>query len=123
MGRSTAKVVIKGPTVQDFIKGLGLLRNGRVQTYIDTEIVRLADPYVPSDTTFIRKSVFLNTDFGSGLIIYSIYGNPRGRNTYNDVTSVFQDGLPNGLRGPYWIHRMLGSGGWEKLEKGVMSYL
>jgi len=120
MNRGTPKVTVKGPTVQNFIKGLGLLRGGRVQTFIDTEVARLSDPFVPSDTTFVRKSVFLNTDFGSGLITYSIYGNPQGRNTYNDVTSEFQD---RPKRGPYWVHRMFPAGGREKLADGIRRFL
>ena len=105
------KVKVKN-NIQDYIKILGLLPQGKVQTFIDSEIVRLSDPYVPSDTTALRKSVFTKTDFGSGQIIYSIYGNPTGRNTWNDTTSRFQD-APK--RGSFWTMRMLNEGGREKL--------
>ena len=47
---------IKGPSPEDYIGNLGLLPRGKVQTFIDSEMVRLADPYVPSDTTYTRKS-------------------------------------------------------------------
>jgi len=53
-----AKVKITGPKVQDYIKSLGLLPRGKIQTFVDSEIVRLTDPKVPSDTTHTRKSVF-----------------------------------------------------------------
>ena len=112
-GKWTAKV--EGPEVDDYIEGLGLLRGGRVQTFIDSEMPRLADKFVPSDTTYLRKSVFELTDFGSGLIEYHVYH----RNMYTDVTSEFQDGLPTGLRGGWWMHRMWNSGGREKIKEGV----
>jgi hypothetical protein len=114
------KVKIEGPKIQDYIKSLGLLPKGKVQTFIDSEIVRLADPYVPSDTTALRKSVFEKTDFGSGEVVYSVYGKADGRNTYEDTTSKFQD-APR--RGAFWMHRMLNSGGREKLLMGIRRLL
>jgi hypothetical protein len=120
MSSNSLKVKISGPKVQEYIKTLGLLPKGKVQTFIDSEIVRLADSFVPSDTTATRKSVFINPDFGSGKIIYSIYGDPNGRNTYNDTTSKFQ-GAPK--RGPFWVHRMLDAGGREKVMLGIRRLL
>jgi hypothetical protein len=105
------KVKIRN-NIQVYIKTMGLLPHGRVQTFYDSEVARLSDPYAPSDTTALRKSVFTNTDFGSGEIKYSIYGNKDGRNTWNDTTSKFQD-APK--RGPFWVIRMFNEGGKEKL--------
>jgi len=119
MGKGLAK--IEGPPVDELLASLGI--GGDVQKFIDSEFIRLNDNFVPSDTTTLRKSAILNTKIGSGLVVYSVYGNPRGRNTYNDVTSEFQGGMPNGLRGPFWAHRMLDAGGREKLAKGVMEFL
>ena len=109
-GKWTAK--IEGPKPEDFIKNLGLLPKGRAQTFIDSEMPRLADKFVPSDTTYLRKSVFELTDFGSGLIEYHVYH----RNMYTDVTSEFQDAP---MRGGWWMHRMWNSGGREKIKEGV----
>lgn len=106
--------------IQDYIKLQGFGNGGQLQKVIDSEVIRLSDPYVPSDTTAIRKSVFLNTDFGSGEVVYSIYGNPNGRNTYEDTTSRFQDAP---TRGPFWVHRMLDAGGREKLMLGIKRLL
>jgi len=118
MGKGLAK--IEGPTIDDLLAGLGIGIGGDVQKFIDSEFIRLNDDFVPSDTTTLRKSAILNTKIGSGLVVYSVYGNPRGRNTYNDVTSEFQD---RPMRGPFWAHRMLDAGGREKLAKGVMEFL
>jgi len=101
-----AKVTIKLPKVQTYLKALGLLPKGTVQTFIDSEIVRLSDPYAPSDTTALRKSVFMNTDFGSGKM--------------NDTTSQFQD---RPMRGPFWVLRMWNNGGMYKVMAAVKKFL
>jgi len=110
------KVIIQGPKVQDFIKNLGLLPRGRIQTFIDSEMVRLADPKVPSDTTHTRKSVFINTIFGLGKIIYDIYY----QFMYQDTSRRYQDAP---TRGAFWVHRMLNEGGREKILLGVRRLL
>ena len=103
---------IHGPKPEDYIRNLGLLPRGKVQTFIDSEMVRLADSYVPSDTTYTRKSAFELTDFGSGIVRYALY-HPG---MYEDVTSEFQDAP---MRGGWWMHRMWNSGGREKIKEGV----
>ena len=115
-----AKGTIKGPKVHELMTTLGFGYGGELQKLIDSDVIRLSDPFVPSDTTALRKSAILKTEIGSGLVIYSVYGNPRGRNTYNDVTSEFQD---RPKRGPFWVHRMLDAGGWEKIAKNIMEHL
>jgi len=114
-GKWTAE--IKGPTAEEYIsKYLDLLPGGKVQRFIDSEFARLTDPFVPSDTTYTRKSVFELTDFGSGIVRYSVYY----PGMYYDVTSEFQDAP---MRGGYWVHRMWNSGGREKILEGVRRLL
>jgi len=113
-----AKVVVNTQAVNKIKAKFRI--HGDLQRFIDMSIVRLADPYVPSDTTAIRKSVFLNTDFGSGRLIYTIYGKRNGRNSWNDTVSDFQD---RPQRGPYWVIRMLISGGKNKLLKGIHNFI
>ena len=91
-----------------------------LQKYIDLSVTRHSDKYAPSDTTALRKSVFINTIFGNGLLIYSIYGNPNGRNTWNDDTSLFQD---RPIRGPRWVERWWNNGGKEILELEVKRFM
>lgn len=93
---------------------------GNLQKFIDMEVIRLSDPRAPSDTTALRKSPFIRTDFGSGLVIYEIYGNPNGRNTWNDTTSLFQD---RPMRGPFWVERAMNSGGREKLMLAIDKFM
>jgi len=111
---------IYGPTIGGLLTGLGFGIGGGLQKLTDSDVIRLSDKFAPSDTTALRKSPMLKTDIGSGLVIYSVYGNPHGRNTYNDVTSEFQD---RPTRGPFWVHRMLDAGGREDLAKGIMEFL
>jgi hypothetical protein len=92
----------------------------RLQKFIDISIARHSDKYAPSDTTALRKSVFTNTVFGQGLLIYTIYGNPTGRNTWNDDTSLFQD---RPTRGSRWVERWWNGGGKETLELEIMRFL
>lgn len=131
MVKGTVKVIKNDTNIRDYMRifagsggGGGHARavgtGGDLQKFIDSEVVRLSDPYVPSDTTALRKSVFINTQFGSGKIIYTVYGNPDGRNTWNDETSNFQD---RPMRGPYWVKRMLDAGGWEKLKLAIVRWL
>ena len=110
------KTFVTGPTVQNYIKSLGLLPMGKVQTFIDSEYVRLADPKVPSDTTYTRKSAFINTNFGEGLVTYSIHY----ENMYEDTSKRWQDAP---TRGAYWMHRMLNSGGREKIMLAIRRLL
>jgi hypothetical protein len=91
-----------------------------LQKFVDMEVVRLSDPYAPSDTKALRLSAFTRTEFGSGRVIFEIYGKPDGRNTWNDETSQFQ-GRPR--RGPYWVKRMLDGGGREKLLSEIDNFI
>ena len=90
-----------------------------LQKYIDLSVARHSDKYAPSDTTALRKSVILNSHFGSGQLIYSIYGNPNGRNTWNDDTSLFQD---RPTRGSRWVERWWNDGGRETLIEEIKKF-
>ena len=91
-----------------------------LQKFIDLSVARHSDKYAPSDTTALRKSVFANTIFGFGRLIYTIYGNITGRNTWNDDTSLFQD---RPIRGPRWVQRWFNGGGRERLSKEIQAFI
>lgn len=48
--------------------GLGPM--GPVQKYIDAEVIRQCEPYVPFDNGTLSRSANLATDIGSGLVVY-----------------------------------------------------
>lgn len=74
----------------------------KVQMFIDSEVLRLCDPYVPKDTGMLIKSGILGTVIGSGEVIYiapyaqNQYYNNKGTGNHNK----------SGLRGPFWFERM-----------------
>jgi hypothetical protein len=98
------------------MKQFGLGEGGRVQTFVDMEAARLSDPYVPNDTGFTRKSVFLNSRFGSGGIIYDAYKTRGGKTIWDDEALKFQDAP---MRGVKWVLRMWESGGEEKITRAA----
>ena len=74
----------------------------KIQVFIDSEVLRLCDPYVPMDTGMLKKSGILGTVVGLGEVIYiapyakNQYYNNKGGGNHNK----------SGLRGSYWFERM-----------------
>ena len=91
----------------------GLAPNGAVQKFIDSEVLRLSDPYVPFDTGNLKKSGQRATEIGSGIVSYNapyaryqyygrvMAGAPPKRVT--DIPLKYQ-GAP--MRGKLWFERM-----------------
>lgn len=76
-------------------------RYSRAQKFVDSEILRLSEPYTPLRTGMLIKSGILGTEIGSGevhwIAIYSrwqyYHSRPPGSET-------------GPLRGPFWFERM-----------------
>ena len=64
---------------RNVIEKHGLAAGGKVQQIIDSECLRLMDPYVPLDTGALRDNGIINTKIGSGSIIYNL---PYARKQY-----------------------------------------
>lgn len=77
----------------------GLEVGGRVQTYIDTQVIKLCAPLVPKDSNALIDSAVANTILGSGEIKYVT---PYARRWYY-MPADFQE-APQ--RGNYWFERM-----------------
>jgi hypothetical protein len=105
------KASVTFPSFKAYVERRGLGEGGRVQTFIDMETARLSDPYTPNDTGYTRKSVFVNSRFGSGEIIYDAYKTRRGA-IWDDEAIRFQDAP---MRGVKWVLRMWEAGGGEKI--------
>lgn len=82
--------------IQKSISKRGLEVGGKVQQYVDSEVLRLTDPYVPMDTGQLKQSGTRHTKIGSGNVIYKT---PYARKQYFHNKG-------NGLRGAYWFERM-----------------
>lgn len=66
--------IVASLDIRDFKKILsnhGLQAGGRVQKFIDSEVVRQCEPYTPFLSGTLARSPYLATEFGSGLVTYS----------------------------------------------------
>ncbi|MCM1220531.1 MAG: minor capsid protein [Lachnospiraceae bacterium] len=76
------------------------------QKYVDSEILRLSDQYVPMQTGMLKKSGISGTVIGSGKVEYIA---PYGRKQYYENSGKGIEGVNKpggGLRGKLWFERM-----------------
>lgn len=89
------------PTAQ-ILAARGIQRGGRVQTFIDNEVVRHSDKYVPMQSGTLKKAI--GTVYGSGEVKYDT---PYARQNYYENRGRGTQGTSNGgLRGRMWFERM-----------------
>lgn len=67
-------VDIDFPSAEELIERYGFGDHGRVQTEIDSCVLRFCDPYLPWDTGALRNSGFTDSDIGSGEVRWAPYG-------------------------------------------------
>lgn len=82
------------------------------QKFVDSEVLRRCDPFVPKDTGELIRSGIRETRLGSGRVVYRT---PYARKWYYKPAN-FQ-GAPK--RGNYWFERMKNSGGKEAILRGL----
>lgn len=99
------------------INDRGLGNNGRVQQYVDSEVLRLCEPFIPRDIGAgsqggnLIESGIVNTQIGSGEVKWRT---PYARRWYYNVANFQQDGggrsrvggVSGTGRGAYWFERM-----------------
>ena len=83
-----------------------------VQKYVDSEILRKCDPYIPFKTGMLRDSGILGTKVGSGRIRWLA---PYARKQY-------YKGLSTGKRGRYWVKRAMTAHG-QSIMRGAQKKL
>lgn len=71
------------------------------QSYVDSEVLRLSEPYTPLQTGMLVKSGTLGTDIGSGVVQWIA---PYARLQYYASRKPGSETGP--LRGPHWFERM-----------------
>lgn len=96
---------------QRVIAAHGLGKGGEIQQFVDSEVLRRCEPYVPRDTGQLIQSGVRNTVVGSGQVVYNT---PYARRWYYEAAR-FQ-GAPK--RGNYWFDRMIDEGGGEAILRG-----
>lgn len=93
--------------------GASLSRSlNRVQQFVDSEVLRLCDPYVPMDTGILKQSGIMHTVIGSGEVKYRT---PYARRWY--YREAYFQGAPK--RGTYWFERMKNEGGKGAILRGA----
>ena len=77
------------------------------QKFIDSEVLRLSDPYVPFRTGMLKKSGISGTVIGSGVVEYTA---PHARKNYYENKGRGIEGINSqtskGLRGAFFLERM-----------------
>lgn len=96
----------------EIIEKRGIDRSGRVQQFIDSEVLRMCQPYVPMDTGELIRSGIRETKIGSGEVRYRT---PYARRWYYREAQFH--GAPK--RGTYWFERMKNEGGKEKILRAA----
>ncbi len=89
------------------------------QKYVDGEVLRLCDPYIPEDSSNLIKSGVIATKIGSGEVIWDTsrvgggqkYAKKMYYGNYN-----FR-GAP--IKGNHWGTRAMQNGGYKAIKKGV----
>lgn len=82
------------------------------QKYVDSEVLRLCDPYTPEDSSDLIKSGTISTKIGSGLVQWNTpYAKKMYYGNYN------YRGAP--IKGSHWGSRAMNAGGYVKIKKGI----
>lgn len=69
----------------------------QAQIYVDSEVIRRTEPYIPILTGALKDSGKTGTKTGSGVVQYPVqYAKPR----------YYKGRKGKGLRGKYFFHRM-----------------
>lgn len=74
------------------------------QDFVDAEVLRMCEPYVPMDTGMLVMSGRLHTEIGTGWVIWKT---PYARYQYYLKRKTKSERGP--LRGSYWFSRMMKS--------------
>ena len=90
---------------EEILRRRGLNKGGRVQKFIDSEVIRYCDPFTPFRTGFLKNDSWrAGTVIGSGIIKYVA---KYARKQYYENGGFGKEGINNGgLRGRLWFARM-----------------
>lgn len=114
---------LKLPNEKEIINKFGLGDHQRVQRYIDMEVLRRCEPYIPFQTGVLQELGVLGTDVGSGEVTwigpyarYQYYGKVMVGKAPKKVTDIplKYNGAP--MRGAFWFERMKADQGEEIVE-------
>lgn len=96
--------MFKIKSTEQLLRERGLNKGGKVQKFIDSEVIRCMDPFTPFRNGYLKKSATLGTVIGSGLIKYTAH---YARKNYYENAGRGTEGTQNGgRRGRKWFERM-----------------
>ena len=96
--------MFKIKSTEQLLRERGIEKGGKVQKFIDSEVIRCMDPFTPFRSGTLKKSATLGTVIGSGLIKYTA---PYARKNYYENAGRGTEGTQNGgRRGRKWFERM-----------------
>lgn len=124
----------------DALARRGLTPGGKVQQFIDSEVIRLCDPKVPFRTGVLKHSAITASAIGQGLVVYAtpyarylyygeVYGpnipifeagelagfwSPPGQKKHPTGRPLTYNGAPE--RGAFWFERMKAEHGEDILR-------
>lgn len=104
-----SKCDVQLKSLQLLMKARGLEPNGRVQQFIDNEVIKYCDPLVPKDEGVLKGSAEAHTVIGSGIVRYVT---PYARKRYKDTKM-------KGQRGEKWFERMKEQHRKDILDKAI----
>ncbi len=123
---SKANIYLKAMQIKSAVKlasARGIDSGGKVQKFIDSEVLRKSEPYVPKLTRTLIKSGTIHTEIGSGKVIYRT---PYARRQYYENAGNGKEGTSKGgRRGKMWFERMKANHREEILSgaaKGAVNY-
>lgn len=116
--------------LRDALEARGLKPGGKVQKFIDSEVIRRCDPKVPFATGVLKHSAITASVIGQGLVVYAtpyarylyygeVYGpnipryeagqlagfwSPPGKKKHPTGRKLTYNGAPE--RGAFWFERM-----------------
>ena len=93
------------------LKEKGIDENGRVQKFIDSEVIRRCKPLVPFRSGILESSAD-KSDIGSGLVVWET---PNAKKQYKENKG-------QGLRGKLWFERMKASQK-DDIVRGARKYV
>ena len=73
------------------------------QVWMDSQVLRLSDPYVPFLVGALKTSGMLGTVIGTGIVEYIA---PYSRAQYYRARQTDREQREGGMRGPMWFERM-----------------
>lgn len=104
MSKYGLKLTFKVSPENELLARRCLQKGGKVQKYIDSEVLRCCDSYVPMMTGRLKESGTTSTVIGSGRVHYDT---PYARKNYYENAGRGTEGLKRGgKRGRLWFERM-----------------